>query len=133
METDRSRPSLITAKPNSPFHTAILVCLVALLSYLAPKHAGALLLHPQTVWPLWPGCALLVPLLLLVPRRIWPIVIPTAFAAFVLHDMQAGVPIHSIAWFIPADTVEVLEHAGKLLVAVGVALNLFDAREDLGP
>jgi len=81
---------------------------VALLSYLAPKLAGALLLHPQTVWPLWPGCALLVPVLLLVPRRIWPIVIPAAFAAFVLYDLQAGVPVRSIAWFIPADTVEVL-------------------------
>jgi len=81
---------------------------VALLSYLAPKLAGALLLHPQTVWPLWPGCALLVPVLLLVPRRIWPIVTPAAFAAFVLYDLQAGVPVRSIAWFIPADTVEVL-------------------------
>ncbi len=108
METGRSRPSWNIAKLNSPFHTVILVCLVALLSYLAPKLAGALLLHPQTVWPLWPGCALLVPVLLLVPRRIWPIVIPAAFAAFVLYDLQAGVPVRSIAWFIPADTVEVL-------------------------
>ena len=108
METGRSRPSWNIAKLNSPFHTVILVCLVALLSYLAPKLAGALLLHPQTVWPLWPGCALLVPVLLLVPRKIWPIVIPAAFAAFVLYDLQAGVPVRSIAWFIPADTVEVL-------------------------
>jgi signal transduction histidine kinase len=81
---------------------------VATLSYLAPKLEGALLLHPRTVWPLWPGCALLVSVLLLVPRRIWPILIPTGFAAFVLYDLQAGVPIGSIAWFILADTVQVL-------------------------
>jgi PAS domain S-box-containing protein len=108
MEARRSRPSWNLATLNSPFHIVILVCLVAVLSYFAPKLTGALILHPQTVWPLWPGCALLVSVLLLVPQRIWPLVIPVAFAAFVLYDLQAGVPIGSIAWFIPADTVQVL-------------------------
>jgi signal transduction histidine kinase len=46
--------------------------------------------------------------LLLVPRRIWPILIPVAFAAFVLYDLQVGVPIRSTVWLILADTVEVL-------------------------
>jgi signal transduction histidine kinase len=99
------------AKADFSLHTMILVCLIALLSYLAPKVAGALLFHPRTVWPLWPGCALLVSALLLVPRRIWPIVIPAAFAAFIVYDLQAGVPIGSIAWFIPADTLQVLTAA----------------------
>ena len=66
------------------------------------------MLHPQTVWPLWPGCALLISVLLLVHRRIWWILIPAAFAGFVFSDLQAGVHLRSIAWFIPADTVEVL-------------------------
>jgi signal transduction histidine kinase len=35
-------------------------------------------------------------------------VIPAAFAGFILFDLQAGVPVRSIAWFILADTVEVL-------------------------
>ena len=111
METGRSRLSWNIAKLNSPFHTLILVCFVAVLSYVAPKLAGALILHPQTVWPLWPGCALLVSVLLLVSRRIWPLVIPAAFAAFVLYDLQAGVRIGSIAWFVLADTVQVLTAA----------------------
>jgi signal transduction histidine kinase/integral membrane sensor domain MASE1 len=111
METDRSRLSWSTAKLNSASRTVILVCLVATLSYLAPKLAGALILHPGTVWPLWPGCALLVSVLLLVPQRIWTIVVLAAFAAFVLYDLQAGVPISSIAWFILADTVQVLTAA----------------------
>src|SRR6266576_5016379 len=108
METKRSRLSWRKANLDSPLQTAILACLVATLSYLAPRLEGALILHPQTVWPLWPGCALVVSVLLLVPRRIWPILIPVSFAAFVLYDLQAGVPIGSIAWFIPADTVQVL-------------------------
>ena len=88
--------------------TAILVCFVAVLSYFAPRLEGALILHPQTVWPLWPGCALLVSVLLLVHDRLWPVLIPVALAAFVVYDLQAGVTLRSIAWFIPADAVEVL-------------------------
>jgi PAS domain S-box-containing protein len=89
----------------------ILVCLVAVLSFIAPKLAAALLLNPQTVWPLWPGCALLVSVLVLEPRRIWPIIVPAAFAGFALYDVLAGVPASSIAWFILADTVQVLAAA----------------------
>jgi len=37
-----------------------------------------------------------------VPRKIWPILIAAAFAAFVLYDLEAGVSIASIVWFIPA-------------------------------
>src|SRR4030095_14424638 len=111
METGRSRRRWSITKLNSASRTVILVCLVATLSYLVPKLAGALILHPGTVWPLWPGCALLVSVLLLVPQRIWPIVIPVAFAAFVLYDLQAGVPLSLIACFILADTVQVLTAA----------------------
>jgi PAS domain S-box-containing protein len=98
-------------KLNSRFHTVVLVCLVAALSYLAPKLASALWSHPQTVWPFWPGCALLVSVLLLVPRSIWPIVVPAAFAGFAFFDVQAGVSTSSIIWFILADTVQVLTAA----------------------
>jgi PAS domain S-box-containing protein len=86
----------------------MVVCVVAALSYLAPKLEGALISNPQTVWPLWPGCAILVSALLLVPLRIWPILIPLSFAGFVLYDLQVGVPVVSIAWFMLADTVQVL-------------------------
>jgi signal transduction histidine kinase/integral membrane sensor domain MASE1 len=93
---------------DSPLSIALLGCLVAALSYFAPRLEWALILHPQTVWPLWPSCALLVSVLVLVPRRIWPILISISFASIVLFDLQKGVPIRSIAWFIAADTIEVL-------------------------
>jgi PAS domain S-box-containing protein len=82
--------------------------MVGTLSYLAARLGGVLVLHPQFGWPLWPGCALLVSVLLLVPRRIWPALIAAAFAAFLLYDIQTGLPIASMAWLILADTVEVL-------------------------
>ena len=51
---------------------------------------------------------LLISILLLVPRRIWPILIAAAFAAFILYDLQGGHTIRSIAWLILADAVEVV-------------------------
>jgi PAS domain S-box-containing protein len=108
MESGRSHRQPNKVIWNSPIRTVILVCAVAVLSYLVPWLVGALLLHPHTVWPFWPGCALLVTVLLLVPRKIWPMLIAAAFAGIVLYDLHAGVPISSLNWFIPADTVEVL-------------------------
>jgi integral membrane sensor domain MASE1 len=89
----------------------MLACAAAILAYVVPKMEGELMLNPQTAWPLWPGCAILVAALMLVPTKIWPILIPASFAGFVLCDLQAGVPVSSIAWFIPADTIQVLTAA----------------------
>jgi len=108
MQTVRSRLSWNIAKQNSTFHAVILACLVATLLYLVIRLAGILLSHPQMVWPLWPGCALLVTVLWLVPQRTWPSIILAAFAVFVLCDLQAGVPLSSVAWFILADSVQIL-------------------------
>jgi PAS domain S-box-containing protein len=88
--------------------TLFVVCVTTALSYLVPKLTATLTSNPQTVWPLWPGCAILVAGLLLVPVSVWPLLIPASFAGFALVDLQAGVPLSSIAWFIPGNTVEVL-------------------------
>jgi PAS domain S-box-containing protein len=111
METDPRRLSWGTANLNSNLCTVIVVCLVATLSYLASRLGGALALHPSMLSPLWPGCVLLVSVLLLVPRRMWLILIAAAFAAFVLSAEQDGVAIRSIVWLILADMVEVLTAA----------------------
>jgi integral membrane sensor domain MASE1 len=94
---------------NSRRNTAVLACLVAAVCYLAARLAGSLIIRvPQTVWPFWPGCAVLVGILLVVPRKMWPILLPAGLAGFVLYDLQAGVPIRSLALLILADTVEIL-------------------------
>src|SRR4029077_16265555 len=94
--------------------TVLVVCVTIALSYLVPTLTGMLISNPQTVWPLWPGCAILVAGLLLVRVNVWPLLIPASFAGFALADLQAGVPLSSIAWFIPGNTVEVL------IVAIGL-------------
>jgi signal transduction histidine kinase len=99
------------ARANWLSQIGVLVCLVAIVSYLSSRLGGALAVHPPIAWPLWPGCAILVGVLLLVPRKIWPILILAAFSGFVLYDLQAGVPVRSIIGLILADTIEVLTAA----------------------
>jgi PAS domain S-box-containing protein len=101
-------PSRTRWKLPSSTQTLILVCFVAALSYLAPALESALIAHPPTVWPLWPSWALLVPILLWVPRRIWVHLISAALAGCALYDLQTGVSLRSVAWFIPANTIQVL-------------------------
>ncbi len=88
--------------------TLLVVCVTIAFSYLVPTLVGMLVSNPQTVWPLWPGCAILVAGLLLVRINVWPVVIPASFVGFAVADLQAGVPLSSIARFIPGNTVEVL-------------------------
>ena len=108
MSSIQSRLVWSRASRNSWVHTVVLACLVAFLSYLAAELGGVLVLRPQMVWPLWPGCALLVAVLLLLPRGIWPILIAAGLAGFVLYDLQAGLTLRSTALLTLADTVEIL-------------------------
>lgn len=101
----------IIGNPNSPFHTVILVLLVATVSYLAARLGSTLAMRPQMVWPLWPCNVLVVSALVLVQRRVWPTIILAAFAAFVLLDLQLGMPIRSIGLLILSDAVVVLTAA----------------------
>jgi len=104
---------------NLRFHTVFLACLLAAVCYAAARLGGFLIItKPQALWPLWPGCALLVSVLLLSPRRSWPILIPAGLAGFVVYDLQAGVSVRAIAWLILADTLEIL------VIAWGVSYSL---------
>jgi PAS domain S-box-containing protein len=86
----------------------ILACGVAGLSYSAAQLGATLVLRPQMLWPVWPGCALLVAILLLAPKKLWPLVIAAGLAGFILYDFAAGLALPSIALLILADAVELL-------------------------
>ncbi len=108
MEITTRRPSWSIPDLSSMFRALFLVCLVAILSYFASQLGGALVLHPQMLSPLWPGCAILVAVLLLTPRRIWPILIATALATFAFYDLRSGVPVGSVLRLVLADLVEII-------------------------
>jgi integral membrane sensor domain MASE1 len=91
------------------FQTMLRATLVALVCYLAARLGGILIINgPQTLWPLWPGSAVLVAIVLVSRRRIWPILIPAGLIGFVLYDLPAGVSIHSTAVLLFADIAEIL-------------------------
>src|SRR6516165_10021010 len=82
----------------SPQRVAVLATFVVVLCYLVARVGGALILRPQLVSPLWLGNVVLVAVLLLVPRKIWPILLPAGLAGFLVYDVQAGEPIRSVIW-----------------------------------
>jgi len=119
METEPNRSSWTAPNLNSPWRTAILACFVFILSYYAAKLGEMLIIGPQADWPLWLGNVLLASILLLVPRRMWPILIVAAFGASLLYNMQTGLTIRWSALLILSDTVEVLTAALCLSYAFG--------------
>jgi len=87
----------------------VAVCTVFFLSYFVAMLGGVLVVRPQMVWPLWPGCALLVAVLLQTERRvIWPALLMAGLAGFALYDFGVGLPIRTTLLFLLADTVEIL-------------------------
>src|SRR5260370_7445706 len=109
METNQRDRLPSAANTDFWSHSMVEAILVLVLCYLAARLGGTLIITaPQTLWPLWPGSAVLVTILLVSPRRIWPILIPVGLAGFVLYDLPAGVPIHSMAVLQLADIAEIL-------------------------
>ena len=108
LRIENKRVVWTTATGIYPIPTAALALSVAVVSYLAAELGGVLVVPPQEVSALWPGCALLVSMLLQVPRRTWPVLIPAGIAGFVVYDVQVGFPPSTIALFILADAVEII-------------------------
>ena len=119
MKNGRNRfPGSLT-NLNSSWREVILASFVAVLSYGAAMLGGSLSIGQPAEWPLWLGNAFLVSILLLVPRRMWPVLIATAFSASFLYNVQAGLTIRLSALLVFSDTVEVLAAAFCLSYAFG--------------
>jgi PAS domain S-box-containing protein len=108
METDRSRLSWSIANLVSPFHTFVLACFVATLSCLSTALGLTMIVPPHNISPLWPTNALLLVVLLAVPRRVWPILIATAYVVVALLDLHSGDSIAVTFWLLLANAIEVL-------------------------
>jgi signal transduction histidine kinase len=78
------------------------------MSYLAARLGTTVVMRPHLDWPLWPGNILLVSVLLLAPRRTWPILIAAALGTFAVYDLRIGISIRSIIFFQLSDATEVL-------------------------
>jgi PAS domain S-box-containing protein len=106
-------------KENFAGRLVVQACLVATLCYLGARLGGALIIRPQMVSPLWLGNVLLASILLLVPKRSWPVVLAAGLAGFLIFDLQAGGPIRSVAWLLLSNAAEVLTAALCLSYSFG--------------
>jgi len=123
--TNRNNPSSpAPIHPDSAAHVVILICFVATLSYLSARLGGALVIRPEMIWPLWPGCAFLVAVLLLTPRKIWPAVLLAGLAGFAIYDAQEALPIRTTVYLLVADCIEILLAALGVSYAFGGTLRL---------
>jgi signal transduction histidine kinase len=104
---ENDRAVWITAKRLYPLSTGFLALVALVVSYLGARLGDTLLLPPQGAG-LWPGSAFLLSLLLLIPQKTWPVVVPAGLAGFVLHDLQIGFSPWTIAVFLLGCTIEVL-------------------------
>src|SRR5215831_9174976 len=115
LQQDRNPSSPSPVSGTSFIRWAIAVCGVFICSYLAARLSDLLVLRPQMVWPLWPGCAFLVSILLLTRNKIlWPALLLSGLAGFTFYDIQIGLNVRSIFLFLLADTVETLVAASGM-------------------
>jgi PAS domain S-box-containing protein len=107
MNSPRSLPTWNITKFDSRVRTAMVVCLVAILCYLGDRLAYVLGIPPDQIASLWPSTPLLVAVLLLTPRRIWPVLIAVGLGAIALADLREGAPIGGEIWFSLGNACEV--------------------------
>src|SRR5579884_3916283 len=81
---------------------------VAIVSYFAASLGGALILRPEMLYPLGPGCAVLVAILLSSDVALWPLLLLACLSGFIVYDLQAGLPARSIVLLNFGDAIEIL-------------------------
>ena len=114
LRVENEKAVWITAKRVYPLSTLSLALFVAVVSYLLACLGVTLVIPPQVMSPFWPGDAFVVSVLLLTPRRTWPVLISAGLAGYVLQSVQAGFSPRTIAW----------GQAGAALVILIAALGL---------
>lgn len=103
----------------SPYHLAILLSFVAIISYLAARLGTTVVISPRSDWTMWPGNILLSCILLLVPRRLWALVMAAALLVFGVYDLRLGLSLRTVLFFQFSDAVETLTAAFGLSYAFG--------------
>jgi PAS domain S-box-containing protein len=105
-ESDKTLRSKV--KLSFPLRMALLALGVAVVCYFADWLGTTLILSWHTVSALWPGTAILVSVLLLVPRRMWPVLLPAGIGGFILRNVRVGLEPGVIALLQGADTIGIL-------------------------
>ena len=109
MRSGSTRSNKTLFRLNSFFRLLLACISVFVLSYLAARLGGLLVLRPEMLWVLWPGCAFLVAVLLLTEQKVlWPILLAAGLGGFALYDIKAGLSPRSTSTFLVSDAIEIL-------------------------
>lgn len=104
---------------HSLVRLGMLIGFVVLVSYLAAMLGTTIVIPPDIDWTLWPGNIFLTCILVLMPRRIWPIVVAAALLTFAVYDLQIGLSLRTVLLFQLSDAAETLTAAFGLTYAFG--------------
>jgi two-component system sensor kinase FixL len=128
---DGSIPSSAHARTEPFARRNLIAAAVLAVGYFAGVQVGlALTFVPNPVSTLWPPNAILLAALLLMPPRVWPLLIAAVFPAHVLAETLLGVPLTmSLCWFV-SNVAEALLGAAIMLRYLGAAPR-FDRVRDL--
>jgi signal transduction histidine kinase len=108
IERQGNRLFLRGTNPYPPHRVVLAAVLVGALCYVFARAGGALIIQPQAVSPLWLGNVLLASVLVLAPRRLWPVLLAAGLAGFALFDLASHDPIRPVLWLILSNAVEIL-------------------------
>ncbi len=108
MESVRNRPAWNIADLDPLLSGGILACLTAFVCYQADRLVYVLGIPPDHIASFWPPTAFLVVVLLLAPRKIWPVLMAAGLGAMAVADLVDNVPIVFEVWISLGNLVEVL-------------------------
>jgi two-component system sensor histidine kinase UhpB len=110
-------------KLTSPLTTLPLVCLVVVVVWCLDIAAQSAGIPPSNInmAPFWPITPFLVAVLLLTPRRLWPLFIAAGLGALALFDFSRGTPPSFLIAFFLGNLVEVL------IATLGISILFKDA------
>lgn len=85
-----------------------LACLVAVVCYCVDRLVYAIGIPPNHVGSFWLGTPFLAAVLLLTPRKLWPLVIVVGMGALAAADLQTGLLPRPTFWIALGNIVELL-------------------------
>ena len=101
----KERDTWLAAKLNTPLRLALFAVFVAAMAYLLAFIGDLFYQSPQIAALLWPSNAFQVAVMLLLPRRTWPLLIAAHVAGGLLHGFQIHLTVLMALVYTMADVV----------------------------
>jgi signal transduction histidine kinase len=108
LRVENERVVWTTASGIYPAPTVVLALSIAVVCYVVARLGDVLDIPQKGVPALWPENAVLVSMLLLMPRRTWPVLIPAGLAGLTVENLQVGFPPPTVAMFFLSVAFEII-------------------------